>query len=503
MHATTHLPHTFALAATATATTFTLSNPPAIGTNLQTENTRPCGGFVVTPEATFVDYPIAGHDIKATNTSDASQRSAFDFRVALLSDPTLSFIALYGTQYSQDSDTACWPSVPGKDIESWVGQDAVLQVAHALPSVSSGAPRPRLSAAPGTFPSADECHLLARCGTVLLPQIPLADIIVAEIFVAGTTIPGTPISEIPIAEICIAETTFAGIPIARAVTPRPITTGPVIANVHTTGAASNAERTGTAPTKTPATAGTTRTTTTEITTPKTAAARISAARVSTIAGPHAQYATASFRACPVKVMLDEGGQYLCNRADILEHLPNTRQAPFGRTLEPRIAVQNQIPAALEALHQLFRGLEQYRTTGTPLYMFERARAMLNRDTEYAWYQCFDFFVGTCAALDSEFGLGCSEELLQQIDEFAIDLMYTHELGTLDHRNPLLDFFVAYAKVFQPTTPRHLDTLRELWNCVPAEPRAWLMVDLAQVMDWRAQRSNVNAMFRAMRDMGMA
>ncbi|KAI1485256.1 hypothetical protein F5X96DRAFT_660835 [Biscogniauxia mediterranea] len=206
---------------------------------------------------------------------------------------------------------------------------------------------------------------------------------------------------------------------------------------------------------------------------------------------------------PVMVVLEKGGVYLCSRADILQHLPNTRQNPFGRTLSPNIGPENETESALDALHSIFRGLEMYRMTGTPLYLFERARAFLQRDIEACYQSAFDFFLGVCAALDSEHGLGCSDELLQQIDEFALDLMDSHDLDFFDKPEHLMVFFISYSKVFQPTTPRHLETLRTLYNSIPVFHRSRLMEGISRALQNNPRRSNVHAMFRAMRDMGMA
>ncbi|KAI1266973.1 hypothetical protein F5Y18DRAFT_425529 [Xylariaceae sp. FL1019] len=206
---------------------------------------------------------------------------------------------------------------------------------------------------------------------------------------------------------------------------------------------------------------------------------------------------------PVNVVLQPGARgYLCNRADIMEHLPNTRTTPFGRTFCPIIAYQNMGPSAFEALAALFSGLERYRATGCQLYLFENARHWLFYENSRAFPQCYEFFIGACNALDSEYGLGCSDALLQQIDEFAIDLMYSHDFGQFN-RPRLVTFFMAYSKVFQPSTQRHMDTLRELYNSVPVQIRSALVAQLAGYLDARSQRSNPNVMFRAMRDMSMA
>ncbi|KAI8631899.1 hypothetical protein F5Y19DRAFT_378637 [Xylariaceae sp. FL1651] len=219
----------------------------------------------------------------------------------------------------------------------------------------------------------------------------------------------------------------------------------------------------------------------------------------------AEYSTRSLlRDRPVIVLLEPGARgYVCNRADILEHLPNTRHTPFGRTFQPRIARQHQSQSTLDALHALFHGFERYRATGTPYYLFESARDWLYHEPTLGFQGCFNFFIGVCTALDSELGLGCSDELLQQIDEFAVDLMYSHEIGFFAGNRRILDFFIAYSKVFQPTTQRHLDTLRELYNLIPGQLRARLVVHLTAMLDAMPQRSNANAMFRTMRDLGMA
>ncbi|KAI3320171.1 hypothetical protein HD806DRAFT_249356 [Xylariaceae sp. AK1471] len=221
--------------------------------------------------------------------------------------------------------------------------------------------------------------------------------------------------------------------------------------------------------------------------------------------PHAGYGTRSLlRDRPVIVQLETGARnYVCNRADILQHLPNTRLTPFGRTFHPHIAREHWRQPVLEAFHALFHGLERYRSTGTPVYLFESARDWLYQENARCFEKCFYFFIGVCTGLDSELGLGCSDELLQQIDEFAIDLMYSHELGFFTGNRRLLDFFMAYSKVFQPTTQRHVDTLRELYDSVPGFVRGHLVMHLTAMLDLRPQRSNANAMFRTMRDLGMA
>ncbi|KAI2641256.1 hypothetical protein GGS21DRAFT_487596 [Xylaria nigripes] len=187
--------------------------------------------------------------------------------------------------------------------------------------------------------------------------------------------------------------------------------------------------------------------------------------------PRFEYGTRlSLRNCPVLVSLEPGAKdYVCERMGILQHIPNTRHTPFGRTFHPHFALKHWRQPVLEALHALFHGLERYRATGTRLYLFERARDWL-------------------------------EELLQQIDEFAIDLMNSHELSFFTGNRRLPDFFMAYSTIFQPTTRRHIDTLRELDSSVPRFVCGRLVTHLTAVLDTGCRRSNLNAMFRTMRDL---
>ncbi|KAH9889606.1 hypothetical protein F4778DRAFT_383930 [Xylariomycetidae sp. FL2044] len=210
----------------------------------------------------------------------------------------------------------------------------------------------------------------------------------------------------------------------------------------------------------------------------------------------------AIRSLPVVVTVGPNIRHLCNRTDILEHLPNTRSTPFGR----RLNSEDFIPPrhrrlCRRALSHIFDGLAEYRRSGTPLYVFEKTRDLLIHDHHKPFAEALDMFVGVCNALDSEYGLGCSDALLQQVDEFAIDLMHAHSTGFF---NPLrlMAFFRSYSKVFQPTTPRHLDTLRTLWHSVPINYRVHVMRDFAQSLNRMSRRSNVHAMFRAMQDMGM-
>ncbi|KAI1332417.1 hypothetical protein F5Y16DRAFT_177586 [Xylariaceae sp. FL0255] len=193
---------------------------------------------------------------------------------------------------------------------------------------------------------------------------------------------------------------------------------------------------------------------------------------------------------------------VCNRGDILDHFPNTRQEPFGRTFVPRIGRRNLNSGTVSALKVIFQGLEQFRLTGAPLYIFESARDLLNHRNREYFRHAFFFFFSVCMVLDTEYGLGCSDAILQQIDEFAIDLIYSHELGMFDLRM-LFEFFLAYSRVFQPTTQRHLDTLRELFSMIPVGLRSRLLFAFSDALQQMPRRSNAHVMFRTMRELSMA
>ncbi|KAI0131775.1 hypothetical protein BJ170DRAFT_591759 [Xylariales sp. AK1849] len=140
----------------------------------------------------------------------------------------------------------------------------------------------------------------------------------------------------------------------------------------------------------------------------------------------------------------------------------TRQDPFGALFWPvqYIAPQNRTWMTAEAVKHIFRGLETYRTNGQPFELFERADDMLEKSSR------------SDVGFKQDGGLGCSDELLQQIDDFAIGLM---ELW--HHPKSAYEILVSYSRVFQPSTPHHMDTLRKIWNSVPNMLKPKLAHDL--------------------------
>ncbi|RYP37039.1 hypothetical protein DL767_003102 [Monosporascus sp. MG133] len=136
-------------------------------------------------------------------------------------------------------------------------------------------------------------------------------------------------------------------------------------------------------------------------------------------------------------------------------------------------------------------------------LFERARNHLHnsRNVDEFLVHAVNAFIGVCEALDSEGGLGCSDDLLGQIDEFVVELKEEAHFGPWNYR-ALEGLFAAYSKVFQPNMPRHMYTLRALWGAIDIKLRARLMTELSKELDRHSQRSNIQAMYRALSDMNM-
>lgn len=235
----------------------------------------------------------------------------------------------------------------------------------------------------------------------------------------------------------------------------------------------------------------------------------------------------------VEVQLPRGAIYLCDRQDLLAHFPNIRHRLTGRVLrvEDYIAGSNRTPLAEDALHHVFRAFELRRVAGLSVDLFERARDLLrsgvirgggggsgsgsgrndrgrggggsggNGGRDEFFGSAFDLFVGTCQALDSEGGLGCSSDLLAQVGEFALELKGATDFGPWNYHT-LEGLFAAYSKVFQPSAPRHMATLRRLWRAVDLDLKARLMAELSRELAFHPQRSNAHVMFRALSDMNM-
>ncbi|RYP44977.1 hypothetical protein DL769_011488 [Monosporascus sp. CRB-8-3] len=207
----------------------------------------------------------------------------------------------------------------------------------------------------------------------------------------------------------------------------------------------------------------------------------------------------------VEVQLPQGLAYVCNRADLLEHLPNVRHRLVGRVLRvgDLIARPNRTALVVDALPHIFRGFELHRTTGLKVDLFERARNHLHngRNVDEFLVHAVNAFIGVCEALDSEGGLGCSDDLLGQIDEFVVELKEEANFGPWNYR-ALEGLFAAYSKVFRSNMPRHMYTLRALWGTIDIKLRARLMTELGRELDRHSQKSNIQAMYRALSDMNM-
>lgn len=214
---------------------------------------------------------------------------------------------------------------------------------------------------------------------------------------------------------------------------------------------------------------------------------------------------------PIEVRLPDEGEkkhrtepvYLCDRKDLLDHLPNIRHRLTGSVLHAAefIVGWNRSAYSQEALHHIFRSFQLRRTSGLSVDIFERARDLLQsgRNGEESFETAFGLFLGTCDALDAEGGLGCSEDLLSQVEEFALELQARADFGPWNYHS-LIEFFMAYSKVFRPSTPRHMDALRALWRSVNIGGKAVVMDVLAESLDWNSQRSNGHVLYRALCDM---
>ncbi|KAK8043082.1 hypothetical protein PG994_013565 [Apiospora phragmitis] len=208
---------------------------------------------------------------------------------------------------------------------------------------------------------------------------------------------------------------------------------------------------------------------------------------------------------PIEVALPNSLVFHCNRADILFHLPATRQEPFGRRLYPYayLAPANRTPAAEDGLRHLFRQLEQYRLQAIPVRLFDRAADLLDRAdcARAGYYAASRLFVGLCAVLDKEWGLGCSDALLNQIDEFALFLMEGYD-AAFNQPRVLVDLLNAYSQVFQPSTPRHLQTVRAVWRALPLFARSMVAQSLWGRTATAPKTSSRSAFVRILRDMSL-
>ncbi|KAH6660981.1 hypothetical protein BKA67DRAFT_667946 [Truncatella angustata] len=101
------------------------------------------------------------------------------------------------------------------------------------------------------------------------------------------------------------------------------------------------------------------------------------------------------------------------------------------------------------------------------------------------------------------GLGCSEEILDQINEFVVGMleMFEPECPTpeLLYRN----IVVSYSKVFQPNTDSHLETLRQVWNLVPMEIKVMILTELVQIANSTASgASSPQIFFKTLKELSV-
>jgi hypothetical protein len=208
----------------------------------------------------------------------------------------------------------------------------------------------------------------------------------------------------------------------------------------------------------------------------------------------------------------------CDRDDLLRHFPALRQEPFGRkiwVLDYIRAGPSTAAVVAPVLPHLFRGLERHRVAGAPLELFERADDLLDRttDSRRGFAAVARFFVGVCCALAKEGGLGCSEAILDQVDEFVVGLLEMREVplprpggggggaATVDDCC-CRDIVVAYSKVFQPSAPRHMDTLRRVWRLTPSRVRVRISAELVEMCASTVGTTSPQVFFRALRDLSL-
>ncbi|KAK8867451.1 hypothetical protein PGQ11_006029 [Apiospora arundinis] len=223
------------------------------------------------------------------------------------------------------------------------------------------------------------------------------------------------------------------------------------------------------------------------------------------AAPQTPPAPARWQNSSVEVVLPNNVLFHCYRDDILFHFPAMRQDPFGRRLYPTtyLARQNNTLVAHEGLENIFRLFEQWRLRGTPVRLFDRAADLLDRsnNARQAYCEACRAFIGACAALDKEWGLGCSDDLLRQVDEFVLILMQGYDPA---YNSPavLVGLINAYSQVFQPSTPRHVQTVRSVWRALPLYARSAVAASLWGRTAAAPKTSSRSAFMRILRDMSL-
>lgn len=225
----------------------------------------------------------------------------------------------------------------------------------------------------------------------------------------------------------------------------------------------------------------------------------------------------------VEVILPDS-VYICYSDDLKKHLPHARDFGLDRGSPVLFPLESMLHEAgaggeyggymvavvADALHNMFRAFERVRGAGTTVDLFDKASALLTYGSNGrgCFRTSFDLFVGTCAALDSEKGLGCSEELLRQLGTFALQLRASPHPASRQHGTAwpigtVEALFASYSKVFRAGAPAHsMDTLRSLWESLDLDLKGRLMREMAVEMRCHPRHSNVHTMYRALHDMGL-
>lgn len=221
----------------------------------------------------------------------------------------------------------------------------------------------------------------------------------------------------------------------------------------------------------------------------------------------------------VEVVCSTGCSFVCDRADVLYHFPSTRRHPFGRALHVRqyVARTAATTATAAAARHVFGALAAYRRQGgTPLLrLFAPVRDGLaaaaaggggsgsggSPDAARAYAEACGLFGGVCALLDPERGLGASAELLGQLDAFVVELARLWDPAR-EPPDALTGLLNAYARVFRPSGPARLATLRAVWEQVPAALKAALVASLFAAGNNDNSNNNNNPLVRTLRDLGL-
>jgi hypothetical protein len=140
-----------------------------------------------------------------------------------------------------------------------------------------------------------------------------------------------------------------------------------------------------------------------------------------------------------------------------------------------------------------------------LELFDRANDMLDRsgDSRRACHDVSMFFCNMCGILAKDGGLGCSEEILGQVDEFVVGLLEMFDPECLFPGLLYRNIVVSYSKVFRPSTAGHMETLGHVWNLVPLDIKARISTELVQIATNAASgAASPQIFFQALQDLSL-